>query len=185
MLRRAKTDVNLNLDLPDKTEQVLFCELTREQRDLYKGYLLAEHVSGILDRGRSNRCSDNQFRAKMLMAVTVLRKICNHPDLYLGEVESGPFAASNPKPVPIEERYGYFKRSGKMKVVAALLDIWKRQGHRVLLFTQTRMMIEIFEEYLKENEFKYLKMDGTTSISSRQIMIDRFNTVIISAIVKI
>lgn len=38
MLRRAKVDVQI--DLPSKNEQVLFCELTKEQLDLYKHYLM-------------------------------------------------------------------------------------------------------------------------------------------------
>lgn len=32
---------------------------------------------------------------------------------------------------------GYWKKSGKMIVVEALLKMWKKQGHRVLLFTQS------------------------------------------------
>ena len=36
----------------------------------------------------------------------------------------------------IEERFGYWEKSGKMVVIDALLKIWKRQGHRVLLFAQ-------------------------------------------------
>lgn len=66
-----------------------------------------------------------------------------------------------------------------MVVVAALLKIWKRQGHRVLLFTQSRAMIEIFEYFLTQQEYKFLKMDGATTISSRQPLIDKFNQVII------
>lgn len=38
--------------------------------------------------------------------------------------------------MPIEERFGFWEKSCKMVVIDALLKIWKRQGHRVLLFTQ-------------------------------------------------
>lgn len=64
-----------------------------------------------------------------------------------------------------------------MIVVSALLKIWKKQSHRVLLFSQGRAMIRIFQDFLEEHGYKYLKMDGTTSISSRQALIDKFNTV--------
>lgn len=40
LLRREKNDVKELISLPAKSEQVLFCSLTREQRDLYKGYLM-------------------------------------------------------------------------------------------------------------------------------------------------
>lgn len=64
-----------------------------------------------------------------------------------------------------------------MIVVAALLKMWKKQSHRVLLFTQSRAMVAIFEKFLTANDYKYLKMDGGTSIVSRQPLIDKFNSV--------
>lgn len=42
MLRRVKSDVKKMISLPNKSEQVLFCSLTDEQRDLYKGFLLVK-----------------------------------------------------------------------------------------------------------------------------------------------
>lgn len=74
-----------------------------------------------------------------------------------------------------EEKFGYYKRGGKMVVVSALLKIWKKQGHRVLLFTQSRAMILVFEVFLQQQGYKYLKMDGSTSVSSRQPLISKFN----------
>lgn len=40
LLRRSKHEVQSDIYLPNKSEQVLFCSLTDEQRDLYKGYLM-------------------------------------------------------------------------------------------------------------------------------------------------
>lgn len=40
MLRRVKNEVKKAIALPNKSEQVLFCSLTDEQKDLYKGFLL-------------------------------------------------------------------------------------------------------------------------------------------------
>lgn len=40
LLRRTKDEVQSHISLPNKNEQVLFCSLTEEQRDLYKGYLM-------------------------------------------------------------------------------------------------------------------------------------------------
>lgn len=39
-----------------------------------------------------------------------------------------------------EDRFGYWKHSGKMIVIESLLKIWHKQGHRVLLFTQSRQV---------------------------------------------
>lgn len=44
MLRRVKSEVKKAIALPNKSEQVLFCSLTDEQRDLYKGFLLVNPI---------------------------------------------------------------------------------------------------------------------------------------------
>jgi len=63
-----------------------------------------------------------------------------------------------------------------MQVVKALLELWKSEGHRTLLFSQTRQMLDILESYLRKfGGYKYLRMDGTTIISHRQQLVDEFN----------
>lgn len=64
-----------------------------------------------------------------------------------------------------------------MVVVSALLKIWKKQKHRVLLFTQTRAMVSVLENFLIHEGYKYLKMDGSTTVRSRQGLIKTFNEV--------
>lgn len=41
-------------------------------------------------------------------------------------------------------------------------------------------MLDIFEVFVRENNYTYLKMDGTTTIASRQPLIARYNEVRIS-----
>jgi len=48
LLRRMKADVRVNLQLPDKNEQVLFCRLTDEQRQVYQEYLDSKECHMIL-----------------------------------------------------------------------------------------------------------------------------------------
>ncbi|KAG8538030.1 hypothetical protein GDO81_023413, partial [Engystomops pustulosus] len=102
-----------------------------------------------------------------------MRKICNHPDLFTG----GTKILKGTKDEDIEEgeQFGYWKRSGKMIVVESLLKIWHRQGHRVLLFTQSRQMLQILEAFVLNIGYTYLKMDGTTTVASRQPLITKFN----------
>lgn len=40
LLRRSKVEVQSDIMLPNKSEQVLFCSLTDEQKELYKAFLL-------------------------------------------------------------------------------------------------------------------------------------------------
>ncbi|XP_041803178.1 DNA excision repair protein ERCC-6 isoform X2 [Chelmon rostratus] len=162
LLRRMKADVKANLSLPDKNEQVLFCRLTEDQRQVYQGFLDSKEVYQILN-------GDMQVFSGLI----ALRKICNHPDLFSG----GPrmLRGIPEDQLTEEEHFGFWKRSGKLIVVESLLRLWFKQGHRVLLFTQSRQMLDILEVFVRENYYSYLKMDGTTTISSRQPLIARYN----------
>ena len=63
-----------------------------------------------------------------------------------------------------------------MIVIQSLLKLWKRQGHRVLLFTQSRQMLAILESFVLDEGYTYLKLDGTTNVAARQPLIDRYET---------
>ncbi|MCJ1390504.1 hypothetical protein MMC18_003364 [Xylographa bjoerkii] len=154
LLQRIKVDVAA--DLPKKTEQVLFCKLTRPQREAYENFLGSDDMSSILNG-----------RRQVLYGVDMLRKICNHPDLQEHRVLS----------VKPGYNYGIAAKSGKMIIVKELLDVWKKGGHKTLLFAQHRIMLDILEKYIKSmDEINYRRMDGNTPISSRQAMVDEFNT---------
>lgn len=71
--------------------------------------------------------------------------------------------------------YGAVSRSGKLQVLAEVLPRWERQGHRVLLFAQTRQTLDILERLVKGRGWRYLRMDGATSVGARPALIDRFN----------
>ena len=161
LLRRLKSDVKSHINLPGKNEQVLFCRLTEEQRQMYKDYLESGEVKGILDG-----------RLQVFIGLIALRKICNHPDLHDG----GPKHFGSEVPEEPQEEFGYWKRSGKMIVVESLLKLWKKQGHKVLLFTQSVQMLKVLEHFLQDYHYTFLKMDGSTPIGSRQGLINRFNS---------
>ncbi|XP_046572869.1 LOW QUALITY PROTEIN: DNA excision repair protein ERCC-6-like [Haliotis rubra] len=161
LLRRMKADVKVGLDLPQKNEQVLFCRLTDEQREVYQEYLDSRECQAILSG-----------KYKIFAGLITLRKVCNHPDLSTG----GPRILVGEDTHGDETLdYGYYKRSGKMIVVEALLKLWQTQGHRVLLFSQSRTMLDIMEFFVQKQMYSYLRMDGTSPIASRQQLIDQFN----------
>lgn len=99
-----------------------------------------------------------------MTGIDYLRKICNHPDLIEDESDIDPV-----------QNYGAVAKSGKLIVVAALLKMWKQQGHRVLLFSQGRLMLNIIEKYVRDQGYKYFRMDGCTAIQSRATLVDEFN----------
>jgi DNA excision repair protein ERCC-6 len=150
ILRRLKTAVANQL--PDKTEEVLFCRLTDEQRTKYNRFLSSDELDQVLEGKRRS------FRA-----IGILRKICNHPDLLqyhsLHKIDT----------------YGDYSKSGKMKVLHHILPQWKTQGHKALIFSQTQQMLNILETYMRQYQYTYLRMDGNTPVRQRQTLVDRYN----------
>lgn len=152
LLQRLKVDVAA--DLPKKSEQVLFCKLTKPQREAYEMFLSSDEMTSILNKKRQS-----------LYGIDILRKICNHPDLLDPSLKNKP-----------GYRWGNPNKSGKMQVVKALLEMWKRFGHKTLLFSQGVQMLNIIENFIRGLEgFRYLRMDGSTNIKERQTLVDQFN----------
>ncbi|KAK7729394.1 DNA repair protein rhp26 [Cytospora paraplurivora] len=152
LLQRTKKDVAA--DLPKKQEQVLFCKLTAVQRDAYELFLKSSDMNAILNKGRSS-----------LYGIDHLRKICNHPDLAFPQRKNRP-----------NYKWGAAAQSGKMQVVKRLVPLWKRFGHKTLLFSQGVLMLDILEAFIKrQGGINYIRMDGKTPIKERQRLVDRFN----------
>ncbi|KAJ1720370.1 DNA repair protein rhp26 [Coemansia erecta] len=197
LLRRLKADVAR--DLPQKTEQVLFCRLTPMQRSAYKAFLRSPDMERIL-----------LGKLQMLFGVDVARKICDHPDLLLlstlgsarsthtfangihaealavagnphglidndSEDEQG-IGASDALQSELPADYGNWKKSGKLTVVRVLLRMWKPQGHKVLIFCQTRQMLDIIERMVSSlPDTAYRRMDGSTPVQHRTALVDEYN----------
>lgn len=152
LLQRLKVDVAA--DLPEKTEQVLFCKLTDGQRKAYETFLRSDEVAAILNRRRQS-----------LYGIDILRKICNHPDLL--DKRLGNKAGYD---------FGNPKLSAKLQLTKDLLQrVMIPNGHKTLLFSQGKLMLNIIEKCMRECGITYLRMDGETPVDRRQPMIDRFN----------
>ncbi|CDO95114.1 unnamed protein product [Kluyveromyces dobzhanskii CBS 2104] len=159
LLRRVKSDVAK--DLPKKNEMVLFCRLTQYQKSKYLEFLHSDDLVKI-----------RKGKRQVLYGIDILRKICNHPDLLDLKLKK--------QDDYDEEDFGNPARSGKMQVVKQLLLLWHSQGHKTLLFTQSRQMLDILQEFISYkdpelSDLQFLRMDGTTGIASRQTLVDKFN----------
>ncbi|KAK9068504.1 hypothetical protein SSX86_012618 [Deinandra increscens subsp. villosa] len=73
ILRRLKRDVEKQL--PSKQEHVIYCRLSRRQRNLYEDFIASSETQATL-------ASSNFFG--MISVIMQLRKVCNHPDLFEG-----------------------------------------------------------------------------------------------------
>eukprot|EP01083_Nonionella_stella_P125107 378268_1 len=153
ILRRMKKDVKGQFKTTKKTEHVLFCNLTESQIREYRDVLNSREVRELL-----------VGRGSVFRAISFLRKLCNHADLYL-----------YPKGSERPPDYGSVKRSGKLLVLRTILKMWHRQKHRCLIFCQTKQMLDIVELFVKSRSYTYCRLDGDTSIRIRQPMIEEFN----------
>ena len=155
----------MSLQLPNKNEQILFCRLSKEQKAEYVNYINSRECQWMI-KSKSN----------VLAALVQLRKICNHADITADKYYKNPqWVNHSDYDIVQAGEHGYFKRSGKMIVVDTLLKLWKKQDGRVLLFSQSRVMLDILEKYVKNQGYNYLRMDGSTAAASRANMVKNFN----------
>lgn len=99
-----------------------------------------------------------------------LRKCCNHPFL-VSSVE----AKVNQGVTSESDRMARLvSASGKLVLIAKLLPKLRAEGHKVLIFSQFVVMLDILEEWLLHNRYEFERIDGSVHGNQRQGAIDRF-----------
>ncbi|KAL8280771.1 hypothetical protein RQP46_006775 [Phenoliferia psychrophenolica] len=64
--------------------------------------------------------------------------------------------------------------AGKIKTLQRLLPDLKKNGDRVLLFSQFTQVLDILELVLQTMDIKYLKLTGQTNVTERQGLVDEY-----------
>nr|CCA22986.1 hypothetical protein SELMODRAFT_450747 [Albugo laibachii Nc14] len=64
---------------------------------------------------------------------------------------------------------------GKLQELAVLLCRLRREGHRCLIFTQMTSMLNILEQFLNLHGHTYFRLDGSTRVEKRQMLMEKFN----------
>ncbi|XP_007248103.3 chromodomain-helicase-DNA-binding protein 3 isoform X2 [Astyanax mexicanus] len=160
MLRRLKADVFKNM--PAKTELIVRVELSPMQKKYYK-FILTRNFEALNSKGGGNQVS-------LLNIMMDLKKCCNHPYLF-------PVASMEAPKTPsgAYEGSSLTKSSGKLMLLQKMLRKLKEQGHRVLVFSQMTKMLDLLEDFLDYEGYKYERIDGGITGALRQEAIDRFN----------
>ncbi|MGH0120260.1 UNVERIFIED_CONTAM: hypothetical protein FKN15_060668 [Acipenser sinensis] len=160
MLRRLKADVFKNM--PSKTELIVRVELSPMQKKYYK-FILTRNFDALNTRGGGNQVS-------LLNVVMDLKKCCNHPYLF-------PVAAMEAPKMPngMYDGSTLTKAAGKLFLLQKMLRKLKDGGHRVLIFSQMTKMLDLLEDFLEHEGYKYERIDGGITGGMRQEAIDRFN----------
>ncbi|XP_050310914.1 chromodomain-helicase-DNA-binding protein Mi-2 homolog [Anthonomus grandis grandis] len=160
MLRRLKADVLKNM--PSKSEFIVRVELSPMQKKYYK-YILTRNFEALNPKGGGQQVS-------LLNIMMDLKKCCNHPYLFPAAAEEAPLGLHGQYDI------GHLTRAaGKLVLLSKMLKRLKEQGHRVLIFSQMTKMLDILEDFLDGEGYKYERIDGAITGSQRQEAIDRFN----------
>jgi SNF2 family DNA or RNA helicase len=147
VLRRTKEQVLK--DLPEKTEQILLCELSKEQMRNYASFRdqIRLSLSEEIDREGIARS-----RIQILTALLRLRQLACHPGL-----------------VDVKQRSS---SSPKLELLIEQLREVLGEGHRALVFSQFTQFLEIVAGRLKKEGISYEYLDGKTR--DRKGAVERF-----------
>jgi superfamily II DNA or RNA helicase len=148
ILRRTKKQVAK--DLPEKTEQVIYCEMHPEQKSLYekvKSKYRNEILNSIAKYGV------NKSKMYVIKGLTELRQIANHPQLTETDFED---------------------YSGKFEEIIRMTETAINEGHKVLLFSQFVRFLNLFREHFDAKNIQYCYLDGSTKSKDRAAQVDEF-----------
>jgi SNF2 family DNA or RNA helicase len=145
ILRRTKEQVAR--ELPEKTEQTLYCDLEPREKRLY---------DELRDYYRTRLLRDNENMSKIkfqaLEALLRLRQAACHPGLIDKKRTAEP--------------------SAKVDTLIAQLEQVIDEGHKALVFSQFTSLLAIVRQRLDDAGIRYSYLDGRTR--DRQARVDEF-----------
>ncbi|KAK3521725.1 hypothetical protein QTP70_015842 [Hemibagrus guttatus] len=198
ILRRIKSEVLKQL--PAKEEQIEFCAMSEKQQKLYDAlFSKLKSSSNTEKRELTNvmmqlRKMANHpllhrqyYSSRRLSAMSrLMLKEPSHRDSDPVLIEEDMAVMSDFELHRLCQQYPTLHDhqltteqlldSGKLHLLTPVLTDLKEQGHRVALFSQFTMMLDILEVLLKHHKHRYIRMDGSTPMSDRIVLIDQFNT---------
>jgi len=147
ILRRKKAEVLL--DLPEKMEEISYCDLSPEQEKLYHE-LAQQNASKILNDLKEKK--KNIPYTHIFSLLNKLKQICDHPSLLLEDTRS------------------YQKHeSGKWNLFTELIAEARDSNQKIVVFSQYLGMLSIIENYLKKNKIGFAGIKGSTRNRKEQL----------------
>jgi SNF2 family DNA or RNA helicase len=174
LLRRTKDQADK--DLPAKHETIVDIEMTLVQKQWYRAIYEknAEQLERLAETSGINKREKTES-VNLTNISMELRKVCQHPFLIkggeeaiLGERNIRLDDYDKVQPVMIEV-------SAKLGFLDKFLPKMKSQGHKVLIFSQFVIMLNIIEEFLRYRGFLAARIDGSITGNARQSAIDHFS----------
>ncbi|XP_051231984.1 chromodomain-helicase-DNA-binding protein 1-like isoform X1 [Dicentrarchus labrax] len=154
LLRRVKSEVAV--DLPKKTELVVYHGMSALQKRYYKAFLMKDLEAFGNEQGNKNR---------LLNILMNLRKCVDHPYLFDGV-----------EPEPFEMGQHLVEASGKLCLLDSMLTYLHKGGHRILLFSQMTRMLDILQDYMEYRGYSYERLDGSVRGEERNLAVKNFSS---------
>jgi len=198
ILRRVNT---LNAQhLPPKLVQVVCCNLTPTQQQMYQHLVEAKELQHIQD-GKQVNC---------LGSIQTLMKLCNHPSLVVNDDDTGtsmngsrratskkikytddgdketadtPGASGLAKYLPDGGGGGrnapvYPEWSGKMFVLYRLMKEMRKPRNgadKIVIVSNYTQTLDLIGRMCRENSWRFCRLDGSVGMKKRQKMVEEFN----------
>ncbi|CAD7941358.1 unnamed protein product [Amoebophrya sp. A25] len=202
-LRRNKSEVfaqERRLALPKKTDIILFCELSENQKKMYSAFLESDIVR---EAKRAKKSGIDAFKA-----ISLLKKVCDHPLMCLpfqpyhrqmlqkwGMIAGGDGTVDTPEEreheygdddakgydwrslvdqIP-EQASGAVELSCKLVLLNSLVSNLAKRKHRILIFSYSTRMLDLIQSaVLRPNKIKFLRIDGSTDLQDRDAKVNKF-----------
>lgn len=140
ILRRKKSEVLL--ELPEKIEEIAYCDLSEEQQELYTK-VYSQHREAILSEIKEEGSPLPYMHIFSLLST--LKQICDHPSLITQDE------------TPLRPQ-----RSGKWELFTELLDEIRDSGQKVVVFSQYLGMLDLIQAHLESKQIGYASIRGST-----------------------
>ncbi len=137
VLRRTKEEVAS--DLPALTEQIRYCEMAPEQKEIYESEKSAIRNT-ILKNIESNGVKKSAL--VILQGLTKLRQLANHPSLVSPEGKAD---------------------SGKFDEIYRCLKNLLAENHKVLIFSSFVKHLDLLQAKIESKDWKYSMLTGKTT----------------------
>lgn len=136
----------------DQTEVLVPVSLSPTQQDIYKA-VLQNNLSILRSTSTNNQVKEMGKTLSFQNVMMELRKICGHPYLTDPAIEKRSIEQST-----LSVHQTLIDACGKLKLLQVMLKKLKERGHRVLIFSQFKLVLNILEDFMSGEHHEYLRL---------------------------
>ncbi|OCT67216.1 DNA excision repair protein ERCC-6-like [Xenopus laevis] len=163
--------------LTRKNDFIVWVYLSTIQEEVYRKFISLDQIKELLMTTRSP-----------LAELTILKKLCDHPRLLSARaciqlgLEGDDYHSNEEGDHEAVTKFDHLsdeiliEESGKLMLLIDLLHKLRDEGHRTLVFSQSRKMLDMIDRILYNNKFKVMRIDGTVSLPEREKRISMFQS---------